>query len=357
MDKKIFDLYVDYLIASTALTTATGLSQVLDNEISHDKITRCLSDEALTSRDLWHMVKPLVRQVQSDTGVLIIDDTIEHKPHTDENALVTWHFDHVQGRSVKGVQLISALYCVGDIRLPVAFDTVQKTETKIDAKTGNVRPKSPLTRNERYRQLLRLCHANDIPFQYALNDVWYSSAENMNFIKLDLKKDFIMPIKSNRKIALSLHNKQRGSYTRLDSLALEQGRPYTIYLEGVPFPLLLAKLVFKNEDGSTGTLYLTTSDTTLSGEHINTIYQARWKVEEYHKSLKSNVSLAKSPTKTIVTQSNHLFAALCAFVKLESLKMKTSLNHFALKSKIYLKALKTAYKELQNLVPKNTAFA
>lgn len=33
------------------------------------------------------------------------------------------------------------------------------------------------------------------------------------------------------------------------------------------------------------------------------------KVEEYHKSLKSNASLAKSPTKTIRTQSNHCFAS------------------------------------------------
>jgi IS4 transposase len=44
------------------------------------------------------------------------------------------------------------------------------------------------------------------------------------------------------------------------------------------------------------------SDVTLDHERMSTIYQRRWKVEEYHKSLKTNASLAKSPTKTIRTQ-------------------------------------------------------
>jgi len=37
--------------------------------------------------------------------------------------------------------------------------------------------------------------------------------------------------------------------------------------------------------------YLVTSDLTLNAEQIMTIYQKRWKVEEYHRSLKQNVSL------------------------------------------------------------------
>jgi len=39
-------------------------------------------------------------------------------------------------------------------------------------------------------------------------------------------------------------------------------------------------------------------------------YKKRWKVEVFHKSLKSNASLAKSPTRTLRTQSNHVFMAI-----------------------------------------------
>ena len=93
-----------------------------------------------------------------------------------------------------------------------------------------------------------------------------------------------------------------------------------VYLEQVDFPLLLVKQVFENEDGSVGLQYLVTSDTTLSYDDITTLYQKRWNVEPYHKSLKQNASLEKSPTQTVRTQTNHFFAALCGYIKLELLK-------------------------------------
>ena len=70
------------------LTTATGLSLLLDNEYSHDLITRFLSGTEHTSRDLWVLVKPTVRAVESDDGVLIFDDTIQEKPHIDDNEII-----------------------------------------------------------------------------------------------------------------------------------------------------------------------------------------------------------------------------------------------------------------------------
>jgi hypothetical protein len=45
----IFDLYTDYLITSFSYTTATGLSDLVDNEISHDQITRFLSQQDFMS--------------------------------------------------------------------------------------------------------------------------------------------------------------------------------------------------------------------------------------------------------------------------------------------------------------------
>ena len=160
-----------------------------------------------------------------------------------------------------------------------------------------------------------------------------------------------MPLKANRKVTVSLSAKQTGTYQRVDTLVLEPMQPVTVYLESVPFALLLIKQVFTNEDGSTGPLYLVTSDTTLAAEDISTIYQKRWNVEPYHKSLKQNASLEKSPTQTVTTQANHFFGALCGYVKLELLKGTTKLNHFALKSKLYLQAIQSAYATLRELHP------
>ena len=84
---------------------------------------------------------------------------------------------------------------------------------------------------------------------------------------------------------------------------------------------------------------------------MTTLYQRRWNVEPYHKSLKQNASLEKSPTQTVTSQTNHLFASLCGYVKLEMLKRSTKLNHFALKSKLYLRAVQFAFDAFQQLQP------
>jgi hypothetical protein len=184
-----------------------------------------------------------------------------------------------------------------------------------------------------------------------LNDLWYASAENMCFVKLDLEKEFIMALKANRKVALSAEDKQQGRYQRLDQLDVPEDTPILIYLEQVPFPLHLMRQVFTNEDGSTGVRYLVTSDLTLTADQLATIYQKRWKVEEYHRSLKQNASLDKSPTRTRTTQTNHFVAALSAFAKLELLKVRTKKNHYALKTQLYLSALQSAFDMLQQLAP------
>ena len=67
--------------------------------------------------------------------------------------------------------------------------------------------------------------------------MWFASAENMKYIKHTLKKNFVMPIKTNRKVALSLADKQQGRYRRVDTLELVPNAVQEIYLEGVDFPL------------------------------------------------------------------------------------------------------------------------
>jgi hypothetical protein len=89
--KQMLDLYSDYLLASFSQTSATGLSNLMNGEVSHDQVTRFLSQDKKTSKDLWHIVKPFQRKINTSEGVLIIDDSIEEKPYTDENEIVCWH--------------------------------------------------------------------------------------------------------------------------------------------------------------------------------------------------------------------------------------------------------------------------
>ena len=351
MNDNISDLYVDYLLSSFGSVTSTGLSELVNGSISHDKITRFLSRKPKTSADMWSVVKPLIRQIESPDGVLIIDDSISEKPSTDENDIICWHYDHCRGRSVKGINFMTALYYIRDIALPISFQIIAKTEYYIDPKDGKEKRRCPVPKNKYAREMIKQSVINLIPFRYVLTDVWFASAENMMFIRHDVKKDFVMPVKTNRKIALSHDDRRQGRYVRTDSIDFRTDNPTEIFLEDADFPMLLVKQVFVNKDGSTGTLYLVSSDITLTHEQITTIYRKRWNVECYHKSLKQNVSLEKSPTKIVNTQKNHFFASLCGYVRLEMFKISSKLDHFALKAKIYISALRSAFSELQKLQP------
>src|SRR5713101_549167 len=350
-NKELLDIYSDYLISAFGQTTGTGLAELMGGSVSHDQIQRLLSQERLGSAELWQMVKPYVRQIQQEDGVIIIDDSIAEKPYTDENDIVCWHYDHSKDRLLKGINFLTALYSSQGVSVPVGFHLVAKTEQYTDPKTQREKRRSPVSKNEACHELIKQAVRNRIPFRFVLFDVWFASAETMVFIKHKQHRDFICPLKTNRKVALSKADKQQGQYIRVDTLELEAQATREIYLEGVDFPLVLVKQVFTNEDGSSGIRYLVSSDTTLSFDDVTTTYHKRWGVECYHKSLKQNVSLAKSPTQTVTTQTNHFFAALCGFIKLERLKMKTQLNHFTLKSKLYLNALHSAFASLRALTP------
>jgi hypothetical protein len=349
------DLYSDYLMSSFSLTTATGLSNVIDNKYSHDQITRFLEQDQFDQKEYWKLIKSVVREAETEDSVLIVDDFIEEKPHTTMNTLVCYHFDHKVNRSIKGINIVNFLLYTSfdnqtDVSIPVAFEPVFKTLKYVDKNTGKDKRKSETTKNEILRNRLKiLVHQNHVKFRYALWDTWYSSAENMEFVVNELNKHFVCAIKDNRTVALSKQDKLKGKFVQVSTLDLKPGEVRLVWIKGVNFPVILAKQVYKNIDDSTGELFLVSSDTALIYEQITTIYKKRWKVEESHKSLKQNASLEKSPTKMEKTQMNHIFAAYIAYIKLESLKLKNRLNHFALKSKIYISAIKNAMQELLHL--------
>ena len=79
MGRDILDLYSDYLLYSNGQTTATGLSEILEGDISHDKITRFLTTELFDEKTLWKKVKKIVRAYEAEDACLIYDDTIVEK--------------------------------------------------------------------------------------------------------------------------------------------------------------------------------------------------------------------------------------------------------------------------------------
>ena len=175
MKKELLELYSDYLLSSFGYTTATGLSNLPDKQIGHDKITDFLAESDFDSRDLWLPVKETVRSVESDDGVLIFDDTAGEKQWTDENEIITWHYNHSINRSVKGVSIPNCLWHSKDADIPVSYQIIHKPVLFSDPETGRIRRKSEVTKNELLRDMLRVCISNQFRFRYVLTDSQFSS--------------------------------------------------------------------------------------------------------------------------------------------------------------------------------------
>jgi len=258
MNKALLDIYTDYLISSFSYVTATGLSTALDGALSHDQITRFLSAEDYGSKQLWKMVKGTVRQIESKDAVLIFDDTIEEKPHSDESELIATHYHHTTGTYVKGINILSCLYHAKGHSVPVGFQPIEKSIGYTGKKKSEGKRTSPVTKNQLFRDMLGVCvWQNQLKFTWVVNDVWFASSENMKFIKLKVKKEFVMPIKSNRLIAFSKTQKRAGEWQQVQQAELEPNTVYQVWLKGVDqFPVSLVKQVFANKDVSAGVLYL-----------------------------------------------------------------------------------------------------
>ena len=129
---------------------------------SHDVFTKnLLLDNRLDNETkLWGKIKPLLRDYENeDNGCIAIDDSLLHKPHTKVNDTVCWHFDHVSGRSAKGIMMLNFHYTDDSgISIPLGYEIITKTEEKWSKKRKKLIKKSMFTKNEIMKDKLRILH-------------------------------------------------------------------------------------------------------------------------------------------------------------------------------------------------------
>ncbi len=248
--------------------------------------------------------KQSIKSVKAEgEKVLIIDDSIQLKLHSEVNGMVAWHFDHCQKGCMKGINFISALWADDNYSVSLSMEVIKKEcvwqEKKAQYVWQTVESKNSVFR----RMVKRLTYSKQIDDVSA--NSWYSAKENMAFIVQECETEFVLALKSNRLVASSEIDAKKGMYKSLEALRLDKCA-VKVYLKGLDFPVPVVKKVFKNGDGSSGTLYLAYSDLQLAYEQIFTLHKRRWKVEQYHKSLKNNCSLGKCRASSH-SANNHIY--------------------------------------------------
>jgi hypothetical protein len=124
--------------------------------------------------------------------VLIIDDSIEEKPYTDENDIVCWHYDHSKDRMLKGINFLTALCSSQGVSVPVSLHLVAKTEKYTDPKTQKEKRRRSVAKHAVGQELSKQAVTNLIPFRFVLFDVWlprqkpWSSSNSSNSATLSV---------------------------------------------------------------------------------------------------------------------------------------------------------------------------
>jgi hypothetical protein len=365
MKESILDKYTSFLISTNGQASATACSRIYDETISHDEITRFLANANFNNKVLWLKVKSIVQEHQRIKNVkiyLAIDDTYVEKAYMEKNDLICTHYDHAKGRYITGVNIVTLFFIAVDeddntlIEIPIGVHLVEKTEAYEE--DGKVKYKSPKTKNEIMQDLIYTqAIQNRIKMDYVLADCWFCTQGDIEFFKRRRIK-FIMSIPEDRLAAETQQDARQGNFCHLSQMDIKVRTPSKIYLKGLPtYELLITKENFYNKDDSIGTRYLVTNDRLAESKDIKCTFSKRWSIEEFHKSVKQNCSIGGCPARRVKNQSNHMFAAVFAYIKLEKFKAFCSkFNHFYVKAKLREVADKAALEEF-NMFSKFLVFA
>ena len=296
-------LYENFLIANQNRCSTLELARVEPTgKMSHDSVTRFLMRKDFKPQDLWRYAKPMVAQASPDLsgGYLVADDTVIAKPYAHENEFAHWQYSGQTHSIVNGMNLVNLLWCRDDEHIPVDYRIYSPVHDGKD-------------KNDHFLDMLDIAEKRGLKPLYTLMDSWYSSLRNLKAIR---KKQWhwITNLKSNRLISL-----EKNKYISVTDLDLDEGTVKRVWLKGYGF-VLVCRIVFKQGDAR----YLATDNMELT-DHDEFIahWEKRWQIEEYHRGLKQAASIGGCSARRAGAQRTHIFASVCAFLKLEVNRLAT----------------------------------
>jgi DDE superfamily endonuclease len=235
---------------------------------------------------------------------LTVDDSLAPKDKgTRKLQSVDWHFDHNQGRVVRGGNHVVLRIHWGKYHFPLLWRLYLRSATvrrlNRRRKHNKLRYHSKLDLAQQMLQQLLPSLPKGQPV-YVLFDAWYTSAKLVKWIRQQ-GWHVIAAVKSNRKVSgqklTDWHHDLKGcSYGRV-SLELANGRRRTYWvrsitgrLRGVPGAVRV--VLSQKGPGVRAPKYFLCTDLTLYGQEILSRYQHRWSQEVDYWYVKQELGLA-----------------------------------------------------------------
>ncbi|HRC73422.1 MAG TPA: transposase [Candidatus Competibacter sp.] len=300
--------YIQYLIGTPVNYTCTHLADHLEGT-SHDAINDYLRRGRVTARDLWALAEPLI--TNRAAAYLIVDDSVQEKPHSRAMELVKRQYSGNAHGLVKGIGVVNLVHSAGAEYYPIDF---RMYAPHVDG----------LTKNDHFRDLLRRAYGEkEIRAGTILFDSWYAAADNLKFIHR-LNKVFVTTLKGNRLVSL----KPGDGYFHLQDLEwtpeqLREGM--AVKLKEVPFKVQLFKVVASN--GDIDWAITNRSPGSIDTQVVQRENKLRWMIERLHRELKQLTGIEKCQCRTQRAQRTHTACCYRAWfsLKVRAKKLKTTL--------------------------------
>jgi hypothetical protein len=293
-------LYILFLLAEPKYVSCVRLSEILEG-LSHDSVNRFLLRERYTPQDLFDEVKA---DLILTGGTLSGDDSVLDKPYSnpDKVDLVGYFWSGKHKRPVKGINLITLYYTdTLGTSYPVNFRLYDKQEGK--------------TKNDYFREMVSEVKAWGLQPAWVTGDSWYSGIENLKFLR-NQEVGFLFGIADNRQVSV-----ERGTQVQVKTLTI----PLTgmvVYLKEFGWVKLFCQN-FKHEVRYY-ILFLPneTALRKLERQDFERVHDCHWQIESFHRVIKQVCNIERFQVRTQSAIRTHLFCALQAFCKLQTMRVE-----------------------------------
>lgn len=293
-------LYILFLLAEPKYVSCVRLSKVIE-DISHDSVNRFLLRENYTPEDLFNEVKG---ELILEGGIISVDDSVLDKPYSNprKSQLIDYFWSGKHKKSVKGINLITLYYTdVAGVSYPINFRLYDKREGK--------------TKNDYFREMVKEVQAWGIELSWGTGDSWYSSMENLKFLRNE-KVSFLFAIANNRRVS-----RKKGQFLQIHKLSIPESG-LMVYLKEFGWVKVFCQN-FRNEIRHY-IMYQPEEDTLrqINRQEFRMIHDTHWQIESFHRAIKQVCNVERFQVRTESGIRTHLFCALLAFSKLQTMRVE-----------------------------------
>lgn len=279
---------------------------------------------------LLGLAKPIIRFMEALTSaprvkVFVIDDTVYDRRRSKKVELLSWVFDHVSGKSLKGFKMLTLGWDDGVSFVPLDFVLGAATdpEKRVCGITKEMHHRScgARRRQEALRKatelllpLLKRTKAPGIWADYLLMDCWFA------FPSVLAGLHELLPVICRAKALPNVRSLFQGRELRLSGLysALKKRPGQAKYLASavVESQGLALKVVFvRHKERKKQWVALLSTDTELAEMEIVRLYGRRWNIEPCFKMLKDTLKLEREmESRDFDALIGHITVVMCRYL-------------------------------------------